>query len=55
VERVIAQAHYHYLYPHEVELVLAESGFRLEALYGSYSQAPFAEESDRLLALATPA
>jgi SAM-dependent methyltransferase len=52
VQRTVVQARYHYLYPHELELLLEESGYRLEALYGSYNLAPFGEESDRLLALA---
>jgi SAM-dependent methyltransferase len=53
VQRLVVQARYYYLYPHELELLLEESGYHLEALYGSYNQVPFSEESDRLLALAT--
>jgi SAM-dependent methyltransferase len=53
VQRSVVQARYYYLYPHELELMLEETGYRLEALFGSYSQTPFSEESDRLLALAT--
>jgi SAM-dependent methyltransferase len=52
VQRLLVQARYYYVYPHELELLLAESGYQLEVLYGSYNQAPFAEESERLLALA---
>lgn len=52
IQRTIAQATYHYLYPHEIELLLAESGFKLLALYGDYDQSPFEEDSPRLLVLA---
>ncbi|MFN2138380.1 MAG: class I SAM-dependent methyltransferase [Candidatus Promineifilaceae bacterium] len=40
---------YHYLYPHQVDLLLSESGFRLEELRGDYTGGPFDETSDRLL------
>lgn len=54
VRRTVAQTRYHYLYSHELELLLVSAGLRLETLYGNYNQAPFEEESERLLALAGP-
>ena len=52
IHRTIAQADYHYLYPHQLELLLQEAGFRLQSLTGSYDGDPFDEESERLLILA---
>jgi SAM-dependent methyltransferase len=53
VQRHLSQMTYHYFYPHELELVLQAAGYRLRHLWGSYDQAPFIEESERLLLLAT--
>jgi len=55
VQREVVQMAYHYLYPHELQLMLEESGLQLLALYGDYRQGPFEEESERLLLLARPA
>jgi len=55
VQRQVVQMAYHYLYPHELELILAETGLQLLAQYGDYRQNPFAEDSERLLLLAGPA
>jgi hypothetical protein len=52
VERTIAQVAYHYYFPHQIELLLQESGLRLQALLGGYDQAPFDEGAERLLVLA---
>ena len=52
VQRTVAEGAYHYFYPHQLELLLAEGGFRLEKLAGDYDQAPFAEDSPRLLVTA---
>lgn len=52
IHRTISQFNYHYLYPHQLELRLRQSGFQLEALWGDYNRSPFHEESDRLLGLA---
>ena len=52
VDRLVSQFDYHYLYPHEIEMMLEGAGFRLEALYGDYDQASFREDSARLLVLA---
>ncbi|MBK8985010.1 MAG: methyltransferase domain-containing protein [Chloroflexi bacterium] len=55
VHRTIAQATYHYLYPHQLELLLREAGFRLRSLTGGYNGEPFNEESERLLIVAEQA
>jgi SAM-dependent methyltransferase len=52
VTRQVVQMDYHYLYPHELQVMLEETGFKLEALYGDYQQNLFVEESERLLLLA---
>ena len=52
VHRTIAEADYHYLFPHELETALVGSGFRLKALLGGYDGEPFGEETPRLIALA---
>jgi SAM-dependent methyltransferase len=49
VERAIAQGVYHYRYPHQMELLLQETGFKIESMSGDYDQSPFTEESERLL------
>lgn len=43
---------YYYLYPHQFDLLLGLTGFRLVAIYGGYDGAPFAEESERLIVVA---
>jgi SAM-dependent methyltransferase len=55
VHRTIAAADYHYLFPHQIELLLQETGFRLTNLAGDYDQSPFDEESERLLVTAVAA
>ncbi|MDT8305227.1 MAG: class I SAM-dependent methyltransferase [Anaerolineae bacterium] len=52
VERSVAQVNYHYYFPHQIELLLRQSGLRLEALYGDYNEEPFDEAAERLLVLA---
>jgi SAM-dependent methyltransferase len=52
VRRTVVEERYHYYYPHQVELILEESGFRLRKLLGDYDGRPFAEDSERLLVLA---
>lgn len=52
VYRSVVDVNYHYYFPHQFELMLAESGLSLLAMYGGYHQQPFSEESDRLLVLA---
>jgi SAM-dependent methyltransferase len=52
VHRQLMQMDYHYLYPHELQMMLEETGFKLEALYGDYGESLFVEDSERLLLLA---
>ncbi|MDX1687042.1 MAG: class I SAM-dependent methyltransferase [Candidatus Promineifilaceae bacterium] len=52
VHRTIAEAAYHYYFPHQMELILQESGFSLAAVYGAYNETAFNEDSERLLLLA---
>jgi SAM-dependent methyltransferase len=53
IQRTVVQSQYHYLYPHELELLLTDTGFYLQAIYGAYNQTPYDEESERLLILAS--
>jgi SAM-dependent methyltransferase len=52
LETQLVQIDYHYLYPHQLILLLQQSGFTLEKMWGSYQEDPFAEDSERLLLLA---
>jgi SAM-dependent methyltransferase len=52
VHRTVSQASYHYRYPHQLELLLQESGYKLQNLWGDYDQSPYDETSNRLLILA---
>lgn len=52
IQRIVSNITYHYYFPHEIELLLQETGFRLKAIYGNYNQTPFNEASPRLLILA---
>lgn len=52
VQRTVAHGTYHYRYPHQLELLLQEAGFKLLGLWGGYDQSPYDETSDRLLVLA---
>lgn len=52
VHRTVVEVTYHYYFLHQLELLLQEAGFSLEAVYGDYNRAPFAEDSERLLLLA---
>ncbi len=51
VHRTIAQATYHYRYPHQMELLLQEAGFNHLTFLGAYDHSPFHEQSPRLLLL----
>jgi SAM-dependent methyltransferase len=53
IHRTVVEADYHYLYPHEIELMLKTAGFRMARLYGSYEGRPFDEDGERLLVLAS--
>lgn len=48
-----ARLRYHYFYPHQYDLLLGLTGFRLTALFGNYDGSPFDEESGRLILVAT--
>ena len=52
LNRTIVETDYYYLFPHQLESMLAGAGFRLEALYGDYQRRDFGENSPRLIALA---
>jgi SAM-dependent methyltransferase len=43
---------YYLLYPHEIELMLADAGMRISALFGGYRREPFEEESQRMIVVA---
>lgn len=53
-KRTQVRMRYFYLYPHQYDLLLTLTGFRLVNLLGDYTGEPFDEESDRLLLLAAP-
>ena len=53
VNRTVAQGTYHYRYPHQIELLLQEAGYKQLHLWGDYDQSPYEEDSNRLLVLAT--
>jgi SAM-dependent methyltransferase len=52
--RTMVQTDYHYLFPHQIDLLLQETGFRLTDLAGDYDGSVFDEESERLLITAVP-
>jgi len=49
IQRTIAHEQYHYHFPHQLELILRESGFQLTQMKGDYDDSPFTEDSPRLL------
>lgn len=49
IKRTVSRLAHYYLFPHQIELLLAESGYRLESMAGDYDQSPYHEESNRLL------
>ena len=54
IHRTIVPTAYHYYYPHQLEILLTDTGWRVTNWYGQYNQTPFSEDSDRLLILASP-
>jgi len=54
-DRVSVEMDYWYQFPHQLELMLQQSGFRLEQVMGDYDRTGFNEESSRLLIFARPA
>jgi len=53
VQRTTIDAAYHFLYPHQLDLLLNNAGYQLQTLAGDYDNIPFTAESDRLLLLAS--
>lgn len=51
--RTTATFRYHYLYPHQYDLLFSLTGFRLVAILGDYDGSSFDEDSERLILLAT--
>lgn len=54
VKRTVAVMPYYYRFPHQLQLLLQETGYHLTAQWGDYDQSPFREEAPRLLILASP-
>lgn len=48
-----ARLRYHYLYPHQYDLLMGLTDFRLSALLGDYDGSAFDEDSERLILIAT--
>jgi len=53
IHRTVAQAAYHYRYPHQMQMLLQDAGFSRLEMMGDYDQSPFQEESGRFLILAS--
>lgn len=51
VERLVVEADYHYLYPHQWQMIFEETGFQVKEMAGDYGGTPFTEEAERLLFL----
>ena len=51
-ERTIVKSSYYYRYPHQLTLLLEQTGFKIIAVYGDYNYSPFSEGSNRFLLLA---
>lgn len=54
VSRTVAQFAYHYLFPHQWQMILADAGLNVQKMLGDYHKIPFMEESNRLIILAHP-
>lgn len=54
VQRLVVEADYHYLYPHQWQMIFDETGFETVEMAGDYDGAPFGEEAARLLFLLRP-
>lgn len=50
-ESAKTRVRYHYLYPHQYDLLLGLTDFRLAAFHGDYDGRPFDEESERLIVI----
>lgn len=53
IQRTIAQFDYHYLFPHQLEMLLRQTGLQLQEIWGDYDQSPFDEDSPRLILLSS--
>lgn len=53
-DETVAMA-YHYLYPHQLDLLLRQGGLVLTHMFGDYERTPLTEDSERLLVLAAAA
>jgi ubiquinone/menaquinone biosynthesis C-methylase UbiE len=51
-QRTIAKSTYHYRFPHQLDLLLQQTGLKLTTIYGDYDRSSFNEESERLLLIA---
>ncbi|NKQ37119.1 MAG: class I SAM-dependent methyltransferase [Chloroflexi bacterium] len=51
IHRTVAQAAYHYRYPHQMQMLLQDADFSRLEMMGDYDQSPFQEESGRFLIL----
>ena len=51
LETVSVDVDYWYYFPHQIELLLQQSGFQLEQVLGDYNRSAFDEGSNRLLIL----
>jgi SAM-dependent methyltransferase len=52
VKRTIVKSSYYYRFPHQLDLLLQQTGYKLKAIFGDYDQSIFDESSERLLMLA---
>lgn len=52
VRRILFSFSLRYLYRSELELLLRQAGFEIEAVYGSYELDEFTEDSDKMIAIA---
>lgn len=54
VHRTLAPLALRYVFPGELDLLLAATGFEATTIYGDYDQSPFEEGSPRMIVLAEP-
>jgi SAM-dependent methyltransferase len=55
VQRAVLQTSFRFIFRHEMQLLLKQGGFDLKEVFGSYALEPFEANSDKLIAVATPA
>lgn len=53
LRRTVVEVSLRLTYRYELELLLGRSGFAIRSLYGGYDSAPYEDESERLICLAT--